>query len=182
MKLKMLTALGTVLVLVNACAVPKGGPLLPFAAVTASQSAFYGNHVVISAARGGMMPIVIVNSPFGVGSADDIAAAMRSPAWAGNFQFQPTDAGTAPDLRVVMAFDTTASAFGRSTICRSPSASQVRGGLRVVAAFCNGGEPLSIAGATSPRPRGIADGGFTRMIGSISTALFPLVDHSQQSR
>lgn len=183
MKLNIPLALSALLVLVTACAAPQQGQsLLPFAAVSASQSAFYGNHLVISAARGGVMPLVVINSPFGASSENAIAAAMRSPAWAGGFGYRPVDQASAPGLRVVIAFDTTAGAFGRSTICRNPPAAQGGAGLRVVAAFCDRGEPLSIASATSPRPRSASDGSFTRLMGSISSSLFPIVDHSEQGR
>ena len=183
MNAKLWLALGAMAVLLVACAVPTGKPFLPFATVTANQSPFYANHLVIGAARNGLMPVVIINAPFSDTNADAISGAMQGPAWAGSFRFQTANVERAPTLHTVVAFDASTDASRRSNICRNPAAASSRGGaLRVVAAFCNGGEPLSIAAATAPRPRSASDGSFRRMMVSVSSAVFPLVEYGTQGR
>ena len=183
MNAKLLLALTAIAALLVACTVPTGGPLLPFATVTSNQSPFYANHLVIGAARNGLMPVVIINNPFSDSNADAVSAAMRGPDWAGSFEFQTADAGRAPALHAVVAFDASTDASRRSNICRVPSAApRGSGALRVIAAFCNGGEPLSIASATAPRPRSVSDSSFRRLMVSLSNAVFPIVEYGTQGR
>jgi len=89
-----------------------------------------------------------------------------------------------PALHAVVAFDASTDASRRSNICRVPAAATRRSGgaLRVIAAFCNGSEPLSIASATAPRPRSVSDGSFRRMMISHSNAVFPIVEYGTQGR
>lgn len=183
MNAKLSLALAAITVLLVACTVPTGGPLFPFATVTSNQSPFYANHLVIGAARNGLMPVVIINNPFSGSNADAVSAAMLGPDWAGNFKFQTADAERAPTLHAVVAFDASTDASRRSNICRIPAAAPRRSGaIRVIAAFCNGSEPLSIASATAPRPRNVSDGSFRRMMVSISNAVFPIVEYGTQGR
>ena len=88
MNARLSLALAAFGVLLVACAVPTGGPFLPFATVTSSQSPFYANHLVIGAARNGLMPVVIINNPFGASNVDAVSAVMQGPDWAGTFKFQ----------------------------------------------------------------------------------------------
>ena len=183
MNARLSLALAAFGVLLVACAVPTGGPFLPFATVTSSQSPFYANHLVIGAARNGLMPVVIINNPFGASNVDAVSAVMKGPDWAGTFKFQSAGAGRTPALHVVVAFDAATDATQRSNICRVPAASALgSGALRVIAAFCNGSEPLSIASATAPRPRSISDGSFRRLMVSVSNSVFPIVEYGTQGR
>ena len=183
MNAKLSLALAAAAALLVACTVPTGGPLLPFATITSNQSPFYANHLVIGAARNGLMPIVIINNPFSDSNADAVSATMRGPYWAGSFKFQAADAARAPTLHAVVAFDASTNASRRSNICRVPAAApRSSGTLRVIAAFCNGGEPLSIASATAPRPRSVSDGSFRRMMVGISNAVFPIVEYGTHGR
>ncbi len=129
------------------------------------------------------MPVVIHNSPFGGTSSEAISAAMQGPSWAGGFRFQPARSGQVPSLHTVVAFDSSAGATQRSDVCRNPSAATgTRGALRVVAAFCNGNEPLSVASATAPRPRAASQGSFQRLMVSLSNAIFPIVEYGVKGR
>ena len=124
--------------------------------MTSQQSPFYANHLVVSAARGGVMPVVIHNNPFGVTSSEAISVAMQGPSWAGGFRFQPARSGQVPSLHTVVAFDSSAGAAQRSDVCRNPSA--------------------------TTGTRGASQGSFQRLMVSLSNAIFPIVEYGAQGR
>lgn len=130
------------------------------------------------AARKGEVPTVVHGNPFAgdrAAFAQDVAARMKAPAYyAGPVKFTAVENSRA--YRLAMVFNPSSTQVDIS-VCRnqvSKTQGQLRGEVRVLAAFCGGERVLSSVRGRVDGVTSTDDPRFQQLLDQVSLALFPI--------
>ena len=134
------------------------------------------SEMVYATSRGPML-VQVVGNPFGSGTiAPDVAAIMsrQVPTRPFDFTSNPTEA-LHPDKRMVVAFDPALTSGGYDLCINQPSAGVGRAGegrVRVLAAFCDHAQPLSVIKGWVDDVASPTDPRFTFLLKDVTRQIF----------
>jgi hypothetical protein len=148
--------------------------------------AFYQPGLVNYAAGGGRMPLAVYGQPFGPGTAEQVAAALRMPGGHVQVPFEATPTAQAGEGgRVVLLFDAVGPVSGGDGLCRLPegrtqTVSQASSMLQVMAAFCHGDGLASEIKMVTARPDSADDPHFRHDMQIMLARLLPTRDPNDE--
>jgi hypothetical protein len=153
--------------------------------------AFYHPDLVQYVASRGDFPVLIIGSPFGAGSDNDLLAAMQLPGYYPPTPFRTTTAKARDDGHLVLIFNPIRASTGHAA-CDTPAAQSAANSatpengatgatttLRVQAAFCYDRDVVSVAYLEMPRPGGFKDLAFRDAMAQLMAALLPIRGNTQ---
>ncbi len=130
------------------------------------------------AAGGRDLAVAVQGDPFGLDPAAfgrAVADAMQGHTWTqpANFTMTPGPSSR-PQYRAVVAFDPVGT-IGPHTLCQGPvPTAPTTGRMQVHGAFCEGRAALTSAINAGPRPSGVDDPAFQRLMAGLTRDLFPM--------